>query len=34
VLSNLKSSGQTIDQSVANRVREQAKALAAEFPIC
>lgn len=33
VLSNLKSSGQTIDQSVADRVRGQAGELAAEFPI-
>jgi glycine hydroxymethyltransferase len=33
VLSNLKSSGQTIDQSVADRVRGQARGLAAEFPI-
>ncbi|MGD0571540.1 MAG: serine hydroxymethyltransferase [Sedimentisphaerales bacterium] len=33
VLSNLKSSGRTIDQSVADRVRRQARELAAEFPI-
>jgi len=33
VLSNLKSSGQTIDQSVANRVKEQARELANEFPL-
>ncbi len=33
VLSNLKSSGQTIDQSIAERVRKQARELAAEFPI-
>jgi glycine hydroxymethyltransferase len=33
VLSNLKSSGHTIDQSVADRVRKQARELAAEFPI-
>ena len=34
VLSNLKSSGQTIDRSIAERVRKQAKELATEFPIC
>lgn len=33
VLSNLKSSGKTIDRSIADRVRGQARELAAEFPI-
>ena len=33
VLSNLKSSGRTIDQSVVDRVRGRAGELAAEFPI-
>jgi glycine hydroxymethyltransferase len=33
VLSNLKSSGQAINQSIAERVRGQARELAAEFPI-
>ena len=33
VLSNLKSSGRTIDPSIADRVRGRARALAAEFPI-
>ena len=33
VLSNLKSSGQAIDQSIAERVRGQTRELAAEFPI-
>ena len=33
VLSNLKSSGQAIDQSIAERVRGQAKDLANEFPL-
>jgi glycine hydroxymethyltransferase len=33
VLSNLKSSGQKIDSSVASRVREQAQAIAVKFPV-
>jgi glycine hydroxymethyltransferase len=33
VLSNLQSSGRIFDPSIADHVREQAKALAAEFPI-
>ena len=33
VLSNLKSSGKTIDRSIADRVRGQARELANEFPI-
>jgi glycine hydroxymethyltransferase len=33
VLSNLKHSGQTIDRSIADRVRGQARDLANEFPL-